>query len=360
MVLATTKKTRKMKYTILYAGYILFTLFACSKSHQDKNIEVHNSVQAKYETEPVMATNGDDAADDPAIWVNKQNPGKSRIIGTNKKAGLHVYDLKGNNLFFTPVGLVNNVDLREYNNNIIVGASNRSFNGITLMKFDPASDSLFDISADTVYSNVDEVYGFCMYNQHNTNQLYAFVNGKDGNIEQYLLQADNDKFMMKMIRKLHVPTQPEGMVVDDELGFLYVGEEACCVWKFYAHPDSTSVGWKIKGSEVGVNANIVPDIEGVSLFKQDGSDGFLFISTQGANSFGVFQREAENQYLGSFSVIDGSVDGCQETDGIDVVSDSLNSDFPNGVLVVQDGFNFDNEVAKPQNFKLISVKDIFK
>ena len=35
------------------------------------------------------------AADDPAIWVHQADPAKSRILGTNKKQGMLVYDLQG-------------------------------------------------------------------------------------------------------------------------------------------------------------------------------------------------------------------------------------------------------------------------
>lgn len=57
---------------------------------------------AKLETRPVSQPAGDDAADDPAIWVNFANPDSSRIIGTDKQGGLAVYDLKGNQLFYYP------------------------------------------------------------------------------------------------------------------------------------------------------------------------------------------------------------------------------------------------------------------
>lgn len=40
-------------------------------------------LQPVYETDVVE--NYGDAADDPAIWVNKNNPSKSLVIGTNKK-----------------------------------------------------------------------------------------------------------------------------------------------------------------------------------------------------------------------------------------------------------------------------------
>jgi 3-phytase len=34
-------------------------------------------------------------ADDPAIWVDRSDPGRSLVIGTAKDAGLLVYDLAG-------------------------------------------------------------------------------------------------------------------------------------------------------------------------------------------------------------------------------------------------------------------------
>ena len=49
-------------------------------------------VHATGETEAVATTNAD-AADDPAIWRNPADPAASLIVGTDKKAGLHVYDL---------------------------------------------------------------------------------------------------------------------------------------------------------------------------------------------------------------------------------------------------------------------------
>src|SRR5690349_1849047 len=43
--------------------------------------------------ETVPVANPEDAADDPAIWVNPKDPAKSAVIGTDKKGGLYVYDL---------------------------------------------------------------------------------------------------------------------------------------------------------------------------------------------------------------------------------------------------------------------------
>ena len=49
-----------------------------------------------YETEAVK-TSGD-AADDPAFWLNKTNPEKSIVLGTDKKSGIYTYDLSGKTL----------------------------------------------------------------------------------------------------------------------------------------------------------------------------------------------------------------------------------------------------------------------
>src|SRR3546814_14124036 len=65
-------------------------------------------VTASGETQPV-GTNRADAADDPAIWVDPANPNHALIVATDKKAGLHVYDLTGKDIAFTEAGLVNNV-----------------------------------------------------------------------------------------------------------------------------------------------------------------------------------------------------------------------------------------------------------
>lgn len=68
------------------------------------------SIPACVETDPIP--NAGDAADDVAIWVNKVRPSESLVLGTNKQAGLHSYDLSGHEQQFLPLGGINNVDIR--------------------------------------------------------------------------------------------------------------------------------------------------------------------------------------------------------------------------------------------------------
>jgi len=68
-----------------------------------------SAVMAAFET-PVMASSGD-SADDPAIYINANGGGF--IAGTDKQAGLYIYNLDGTQRDFMSVGMINNVDLRE-------------------------------------------------------------------------------------------------------------------------------------------------------------------------------------------------------------------------------------------------------
>lgn len=84
------------------------------KLANESNSKILNSVTAISETQPVYSPNIDaDAADDPAIWYNSNNPESSLIFGSNKKYGIHSYNLSGDEVQFLPCGTINNIDIRK-------------------------------------------------------------------------------------------------------------------------------------------------------------------------------------------------------------------------------------------------------
>ena len=96
---------------------------------------VGTPVAAAGET-PAVGTGRRDAADDPEIWADPANRARGMILGTDKQAGLYVYDLTGRQIQFLAEGRLNNVDLRsdfpaEGRGQILIGASNRSAGGIS-------------------------------------------------------------------------------------------------------------------------------------------------------------------------------------------------------------------------------------
>ncbi|PJF29142.1 MAG: hypothetical protein CUN52_09890 [Phototrophicales bacterium] len=319
------------------------------------------TVRATHETQPVQA--GVDAADDPAIWIHPTDPNLSLIIATDKtpQGGLVTYNLDGTLRQKLPIGRVNNVDLR-YNFPLggelvtIVVGTNRTENNIAILKMNADTRTLENVAARLIVSEAQEVYGICMYHSIITGEFYAIPNSVDGVIEQYRL-FDNGAGLVdaELVRTLRLDSQPEGCVADDELGFLYVGEEKVGIWKFYAEPDQPIT--PIAQVAITDSNPLTADVEGLAIYYAQNGAGYLLASSQGSSRFVVYDRAGDNPLIGVFSVIEGTmVDGISGTDGIDVTNFSLGDAFPTGVFVAQDDLNINPE--DNQNFKLVSWGDI--
>jgi 3-phytase len=314
------------------------------------------TITATVETDPVP--NGGDAADDPAIWVNPSDPAQSTIIGTDKRGGLAVYDLGGKQIQYLPDGHMDNVDLRGGfklgdQTVTVVTASNRQDNSIAIYKINSQTRMLENVAARKIKHNL-AVYGMCMYNSPKTGKAYYFGTSKSGDIEQWELFDNGGKIDAKKVRSIKLSSTVEGCVADDQHGHLYIAEEAIGIWKFSAEPDAGSERTQV--AKVG-DGRLFADVEGLTIaYGKDGA-GYLMASSQGDHSYVVYRRESNNEFVKKFRVGNGNgVDGCEETDGIDVTTANLGPAFPHGVFVVQDGFNDKGN----QNFKLVPLQSIVK
>lgn len=315
-------------------------------------------VTADAETEAVDTA--DDAADDPAIWVDPVHPENSKLIASNKKSGLVVYDLDGKLIQSHSFGKLNNVDVR-YNFPLggkkvdIVAATNRDEdkNGIDLYAFDGNTGGMTDILAEPIHSDAGEVYGFSLYHSQKTDKFYAMLTGKDGEFEQYELSDNGSgKVEAKKVRSFQMGSQTEGMVADDEYGHLYIAEEDVALWKFSAEPDGDDEGTIVDWAD---GKHLKDDIEGVTIYYGKDGKGYLIASSQGGSNYAVYKREGNNDYIGNFAIADSDeIDGTTHTDGIDVISFGLGDKYPHGLFIAQDDQNFDDGVEKNQNFKIVS------
>lgn len=322
---------------------LLFVITSCNKKFY--------TVTPNLETSPVSSS--DDAADDPAIFIHPTDLSKQAIIGTNKQQGLVVYDNKGKIIKEYPVGRVNNVDLRQdipWNGEkiTIVGASNRTNNGLVFFRMNEENLELEPMHKEDILSKVDEVYGFCMYL---SDKPYAFVVGKDGVVEQWRLSSQPDgSLQAEMLRTFDVGEQCEGMVADDEFKHLYIGEEEVGIWKYGAEPNQGQERTKI--DLISDNNRLKADIEGLTIYYMANGDGYLFASSQGNNSYAIYERKGQNQYLGSFKIrASENIGGTSDTDGIDVTSRPFGP-YQKGVFIAQDGFNG----KENQNFKVVDYR----
>lgn len=316
-------------------------------------------IAATAETQAV--TTLDDAADDPAIWTNAENAGLSRVIGTDKDFGVEVYSLRGEKLQSIAAGRTNNIDLRYMPRgsrwSAVAAASNRSRNSISLFLIDEQGELLW-LTDSEIATGLTEPYGLCMF--ANEVGLQVFVNDTDGRYQQWLLdlsgaEGQRPHIAGTLLREFAVPSQPEGCVADDEHQRLFVGVEDEGVRWLSAHHRAPAA----LGSVAEIDAEVLAaDVEGMSLYIV-GSRGFLVVSSQGNNSYALYNRLPPFDYRGSFFVTGDAmtgIDGTSDTDGLDVSSALRTEQYPQGLLVVQDGANTDP--VEPQNFKLISWQEV--
>ncbi|WP_066553216.1 phytase [Croceicoccus bisphenolivorans] len=300
-------------------------------------------VVARGETAPVGTAN-DDAADDPAIWHNPADPARSLIVGTDKKAGLYVYDMAGKVLDFVADGRLNNVDIADMGDQgVIVAASDR--NDVA-----NAGIQLYRLSADGKLSVIGRVpggsgegYGFCLYKAGDA--LHAFSVLKDGTVAEFAIDLATPS--STPLRTLKIPTQTEGCVADPRDGTLYVGEEDAGIWRF---APGTTTGEIVAPID---NAQLIADVEGLALVPEGTDGGWLVASSQGDSAYAVY-RLPDMAYAGRFRVVAGTFGATDETDGIELNAGNFGPDFPLGLFIAQDGVN----EAGAQNFKLVRWDEI--
>jgi 3-phytase len=312
------------------------------------------AVMATVETVPMQ--DAEDAADDPAIWVDTDNPANSVIIGTNKQRGLGVYTLDGKLLSFRNEGRLNNVDLRQ-NVNIggmmidIIAATNRTNQTIALYVMDPTTRSLMPLAP--IASGLGDPYGVCLYHSK-TGEVYVIANDSgSGNYVQWrLFSPDGTEVKSQKVRNFTAGSQAEGCVADDANGKLFISEEDIGIWAYGAEPTD---GDARTGVDTVAAGHLTADSEGISLVDEGNGAGYVIASSQGSNSYTVYDRKAPYAFKGAFVVGDGAIDGVAETDGLDVTAANLGPAFPGGVFIAQDGFNTDGQAktAANQNFKLV-------
>ncbi|MGX9782393.1 phytase [Janthinobacterium lividum] len=315
-------------------------------------------IAPQAQTEP-MARQGD-AADDPAIWLSS-NPADARILGTNKKQGLLVYDLQGKQTQLLEVGRLNNVDVRQ---NISLGgskvdlavATQRDDNSMMLFTINASGDVA---EAGRFPTGLKSIYGMCLY-QPASGGVQAFINDKDGTFQQYSIGLEGNKFSATLLRSFKVATQPEGCVADDANARLFLGEETRGIWTTSADaakPDALTM-------VLPVGAQLTADVEGMAIYRQPGAKantGYLIVSSQGDSSYVVLDAQAPYKVRGRFKVgfnLPAGIDGTSETDGLDVTSANLGGAYAQGMLVIQDGYK--RLPDGPQNFKYVAWGDVAK
>ena len=344
---------------------------------------------------PAVDQNAD--ADDPAIYVNATNSADSLVLTSVKNAGLRVYDLSGNLLqTVNPGGIrYNNIDLQYGfklgNQSVdIAVASDRNNDKLAIFKINPNPttpgqylENITDSNISTIFqaspfeppysASTRSSYGVTLYRSPVTNDYYVFTSRRQtGDIAQFkLIDKGNGQIGAELVREFTIPSpttagrspQTEGMVVDQQTGFLYIAQEDVGIWKFQAEPNGGTTGKLIDRVRFEGGSHLTDDAEGLTIYYGKNGTGYLLASSQGDSTFVAYTREGNNEYVGNFAIgNNGSIDSVQESDGADVINVPLGPNFPFGLFVTQDG---SNEPAKTidgenvnSNFKLVPWENI--
>lgn len=336
---------------------LLFTLAALAISAHAPH-PAPAPVEPTVETDPVPSA--DDAADDAAVWIHPTDPASSLVLATDKKHGLFVYDLAGRQVQALPVGRLNNVDIRQQPPGAaspdLAAATNRTTKTIDFFAIDSRGQVR---TAGAVPSGFDDPYGICLLRAP-TGELHAVACDKSGLVRRWKLSFDAvaAAVVAEPVDEFHIGGQSEGMVADDQLGFLFIAEEAVGIWRYPLAPLQASGRSppRVLIAAVRPLGDLVADVEGLTILRPPPQPGqppgpaFLLASAQGENSFRVYDLAPPHALRGSFAVAAGpGIGSVEETDGIEACGHPLGPAFPRGIVIVQDGDN----APRAQNFKFI-------
>jgi 3-phytase len=287
-------------------------------------------------------------ADDPAIWINKQDPARSLIIGTDKdvNGALYVFDLKGNIIPGKTVkGLKrpNNVDI-EYGlmlngTPVDIAVTTERFTHqlrvYSLPDMKEIDNGGLEMFSDDQQPGYRDLMGISLY-KNKIGNVYAFVGRKTGPAEgylgQYLLDDDGTgnvkSSLVRTFGSFSGKKEIESIAVDDALGYVYYSDEGVGVKQYYADAEKGNAQLALFGT-----TGFKEDHEGISIYQQTDSTGYILVSDQGANRFQIFSREGvkhpyDHQLLKVVNV------AATQSDGSEVVALPLGPDFPKGLFVV--------------------------
>lgn len=326
------------------------------------------TVDVAAAVETLVADNPAVDADDPALWADPADPNRALWFGTDKSIGLYVHDLAGRVVQFFGDGPINNVDLRDFTvagrPMVLVAGSEREKFGVMTWLLDPATLQVSRwgfLPTGREAGGFGEPYGFCM-GQFGGN-TYLVPNNKDGVVRAYRITEGAGGPAMALAHEWKLGSQPEGCVVDDATGDLYVGEEDVAIWRMsLARPDAapTQIA-AVDGSR------LVADVEGLAIMR-DAGRSYLIASSQGDSAFAVWERAGgDYRWVGRFRVTGGPIDPVTEADGVSAWSGPI-AGFPTGAIVMHDTCDGEGPNDPPaatcdsdnrqQNYKLVDWRDV--
>lgn len=327
-----------MKSILILIPCALFA--ACTPAPAPDRDATNAPVKPRVVTQPLPHD-----TDDPAIWINRADLGKSLVLGTDKDTagGLYAFNLSGKIVGQTaPLKRPNNVDIVTgmmlggipTDVAVITEREEQRLRVFRLPDLTPLDDGgLIVFDGDKTRGPM----GVALYHRPADGVVFAIVGGKSGPADGYLWQyrlEDNGAGKVKMTKvrafgRYSGKKEIESIAVDAEAGFVYYSDEQFGVHKYRADPDAPDAGAELA---VFGTTGFASDLEGISIYPQAGGAGYILVSNQQADTFRIFPRAGsagkphEHPLLASVRL------STRESDGSDVTAEELPG-FPGGLFV---------------------------
>ena len=330
-----------MKHFFLTTGILIFLLYPGFAQQREIPDEIpYSRVVPRIVTD---TTRWD--TDDPAIWINTENKGKSLVIGTDKNAdgALYAFDLKGKIVrIYKGLDRPNNVDIvygfpfngEKIDIAVVTERMKQRIRVFRLPELEPIDQGdLIVFDGDTERAPM----GIALYKRPKDDAIFVLVGGKSGPeagyIAQYLLEEISPgKLTITLTRqfgKFSGKKEIESIAVDNELGFVYYSDEKTGVRKYHADPDAPDAE---KELALFATKGFASDHEGISIYKLDKKTGYILVSDQQSNQFWIFSREGSPGNPHEHLLLKIVKPATLESDGSDVTSCPLPG-FPNGLFI---------------------------
>jgi 3-phytase len=304
-------------------------------------------------------------SDDPAIWVNPQDPAASLVLGTDKNVdgALYVFDLQGRIVQDKVVrGLVrpNNVDIAY---GVLVGdervdvavVSERYAHRLRVYRLPDMAP--LDGGGIPVFEGerARDVMGIALYTRAADGALFAVVSRSDefaptqGYLHQYRLVDDGTGTLRGLFTRAFGEwsgtKEIEAIAVDNAGGHVYYSDENYAVRKYLADPMADDADEQL--AEFG-HEGFADDREGISFYRRADGSGYILVSDQQANRFNIYALQTTEDAAEQHPLLASVLLATDESDGSDLVSIELPG-FPGGLFVA---------MSTDRTFQFYAVADI--
>lgn len=284
-----------------------------------------------------------------ALLRDPADPRNSVIAASGKLGGLELYALDGRRIAAIPGGEVYAVDTREDGGRALLAVLDRQAGRLRLFARDHGDGAISAIDARPLalgYSGE----GLCLHRSARDGSLYAFVLGREGELDQWLLYPAGDGGIDgRVVRRLRLSSEAKYCVADDASGALYVAQKAVGIWRYDADPEAAPVPTVVDINRLG---HIAGEVGGLAVLNGGPGGDYLVAANADSGDYNVYDRASGDRFVGAFRVQTNGAAAIEGPSGLFGVRAPVGPDLPAGALLIAD------DRKKGADSKILSWRDV--